>query len=98
MSAKWINPTTRQEVETALDAGKLYAEWVVGKWWQVRRNGQTQTWKRDPGRFRIPFKVGFKGCGAIDQNTLASYNKGLRIAASRKDAESPLPAQTNVGG
>lgn len=30
-----------------------------------RRNGATQTWKRDPGRFRVPVKYGLYGYGAI---------------------------------
>lgn len=84
---KWTNPTNRQAVEAALDAGRLYAEYFKGRWWQCRRNGKTQTWKRDPHRFSIPFKVGLKYYGAIDQDTLTNAYTGLRIANSREDAE-----------
>src|SRR5215470_1573103 len=45
---------TRQELETALDAGKLFAHMRNGKWWRLRRNGKTQTWKTRPTEFRIP--------------------------------------------
>jgi hypothetical protein len=34
---------------------------------QVRRNGQTKTWKTRPGEFRIPVKYGFKECFYITQ-------------------------------
>jgi hypothetical protein len=35
---------------------------VGGKWYDIRRNGQTKTWKRDPGKVEIPCKVGFREC------------------------------------
>lgn len=50
---------TREQFEAWLDAGQLqtciqYAKEV--KWYDCRRNGATQTWKRDPQRFEIPVK------------------------------------------
>lgn len=56
---------TRQEIETALDAGRLRLRQPDGNLWQVRRNGATQTWKTRPGEFRIPVKAGFKSYGSI---------------------------------
>lgn len=53
-------------VEAYLDAGKLYTETRKGTLWQIRRNGQTKTWKREPGRFEIPVKAGFRECFRID--------------------------------
>lgn len=35
---------------------------------RARRNGQTKTWKREPGRFRIPVKYGLKQCFYIEWN------------------------------
>lgn len=56
------------DFDAALDAGRL---WVRsrgrGKWYRVRRNGATKRWKRQPGRFRIPVKVGLRQCLAIDE-------------------------------
>jgi hypothetical protein len=56
---------TREELETALDRGQLQVcadgrgKWY-GKWYDIRRNGQTKTWKREPGKVEIPCKVGFR--------------------------------------
>ena len=68
---------TRIEIETALDEGRLQAQMVNGNWWDVRRNGQTKTWKTRPTEFRIPVKMGCKslmlryfGCDYIDQNNM----------------------------
>ena len=36
-----------------------------GKIYRWRRNGQTQTWKRSPERFRIPVKYGLYQYGQI---------------------------------
>jgi hypothetical protein len=58
---------TRAEIERALDAGRLKARMSNGNLWSVRRNGATKTWKREPGRYRIPVKFGFKGYGTIDE-------------------------------
>jgi hypothetical protein len=36
---------------------------------RVRRNGKTQTWKRDTERFLIPVKYGYKRCLYITNET-----------------------------
>jgi hypothetical protein len=61
---------TREELETALDAGKLYVKMNNGKYWRCRRNGKTQLWKTRPNEFRIPVKFGFRYCDAITHNDL----------------------------
>lgn len=67
-------PLTRANVEAYLDAGQLYVQMANGRWWRIRRNGRTQTWKRDATRFRIPIKAGLKSCGDIsDANVLGQY-------------------------
>lgn len=63
---------TRNEVETALDSGKLKVRMNNGNLWTVRRNGRTQTWKTRPNDFRIPIKYGFRGTGAITPDSLNS--------------------------
>lgn len=56
-------PLTRQEFETALDAGRVEANMGGGKWWRARRNGATKLWKTRPNEFRIPVKAGFRATG-----------------------------------
>jgi hypothetical protein len=55
----------RNEIETALDAGRISVRMRNGKFWKVRRNGVTKTWIRKPNEFRIPVKFGFRGHDAI---------------------------------
>lgn len=57
----------RTTFETALDAGNLWIAMRNGRFWRARRNGRTQLWKRSPERFSIPFKVGLKEAGRIDE-------------------------------
>lgn len=56
---------TREEVERALDEGRLYVKATRGASYKCRRNGRTQTWKTRPDDYRIPFKFGFKDHGAL---------------------------------
>jgi hypothetical protein len=56
---------TRENVNELLDSGMLYAQMSSGNWWRARRNGKTQTWKRDASRIRIPVKMGLKSCASI---------------------------------
>lgn len=41
---------------------------------RARRNGATKTWKREPGRFRIPVKHGLKYCFYIELHNAAEWN------------------------
>ena len=41
---------------------------------KVRRNGKTQTWKRDADRFRIPIKHGLYSYGEITQDNAGSFH------------------------
>lgn len=54
-----------------VESGKVTAYSLASRFWhrtktyaggvralEVRRNGKTQTWKRQPGKFRIPCKYG----------------------------------------
>ena len=66
----WAIPQTRADVEAALDGGKLFLAMQGGRWWKARRNGATKLWKREPDRFVIPVKAGFKATGRVDQTWL----------------------------
>lgn len=74
---------TREQFETALDAGTL--ETLIRgrepKWYRVRRNGQTKTWKRDPERFEIPVKFRFKDCMRVKSEHFHDHtvNEWFRI-------------------
>lgn len=58
---------TRANVESLLDRGEVEAAIHGGRWWRIRRNGRTQTWKTDANRIRIPVKAGLRSCGAITE-------------------------------
>lgn len=58
-------PLTRANVDAYLDAHELCAQMGNGRWWRIRRNGKTQTWKRSPDSFRVPIKAGLKSYGDI---------------------------------
>lgn len=71
-------PSSRQEAETALDAGKLFVQMTRERFWQARRNGATQTWKTRPDDFHIPLKVGFRSTGQFTQRDI--HNLTYRVA------------------
>ncbi len=84
----WRNPHCIRDAEKALDEGKLYTAMSGGKFWLARRNGKTQTWKRDQERIRIPVKCGFRLCGELSHITFSPRDL-WRIADSREEAEGP---------
>lgn len=58
---------TRDNIDMLLDHRCIATAMSHGKWWCIRRNGETQKWKRDPMRIRIPFKAGLRVYGAITE-------------------------------
>jgi hypothetical protein len=58
---------TRQNVDLLLDRGLIEIAMTSGKWWSIRRNGATKTFKKDAARIYIPFKYGFKFYGNITE-------------------------------
>lgn len=68
---------TRQEIETALDSHVLQARAPNGKWYDVRRNGRTKLWKREPDRFSIPVKCGLRDCWRIENEVMNSGYYGV---------------------
>lgn len=61
-------PITRDNIDALLDSGSLEVEMSSGRWWQIRRNGATRRWKRDPSRIYVPFKAGLRVYGAITES------------------------------
>ena len=54
-----------ETIDSLLDSGRLYVKMRNGNWWQLRRNGATKRWKRDPERFYVGVKAGLHVYDAI---------------------------------
>ena len=77
--------TTFTEAETALDRGRLQ---VLGRngWYDIRRNGATKRWKRQPHRASIPVKLGFLECFRLEfDDTQGGCLMPLRIRPDNFD-------------
>jgi hypothetical protein len=60
---------TRDEIESALDSGRLWLRATrANNAIRCRRNGRTQTWKTRHKEFSIPIKFGFRGTGRVDHS------------------------------
>ena len=66
----------RADLDQYLDRGLISVAMRNGRWWTIRRNGRTQTWKRDANRIRIPFKAGLYVYGAITETDFVSEREG----------------------
>lgn len=67
---------TREQFEAALDGGTLETRILQRggpRWYRVRRNGRTQTWKRSPSRFEIPIKFRYRDTMRV---TNAHFSRG----------------------
>ena len=65
---------TREQAETAQEFHENGASNCDGTCRRWRRNGQTQTWKRQPDRFRIPVKHGMYAYGAITEENAGRFH------------------------
>jgi hypothetical protein len=64
-----VTPETAMTASTFYHRTKRYsAKNGKGRAIQVRRMGATKTWKRQPGKFRIPVKFGMKDSFYIDND------------------------------
>lgn len=70
---------TRQDLERALDGGFLFGEMSNGRFWPLRRNGKTRTWKRDPVRFEIPVKAGINRCATLTNDNMQSGSWRIEV-------------------
>jgi hypothetical protein len=66
-------PSDLAAIEAALDSGRVQAEMTNGRWWRVRRNGATKTWKTRPGEFRIPIKAGLRSCAYLTETNVQHF-------------------------
>ncbi len=69
---------TRENTEHLLATYRLQIMGRGGRWYDVRRNGATQRWKRQPLRASIPCKVGFYECFRIEFNERGETYETLR--------------------
>ena len=63
---------TRQQALTARAFHEDHEQ--GGKVYRWRRNGATQTWKRQPERFRIPVKYGLRSYGQITEAEASRFH------------------------
>lgn len=63
------------EQAKALKPGDILID-DLGKRWKV--NGQPQTWKRSPGRVRVPLKHGLYAYDQLDETSLHLVKMGER--------------------
>lgn len=68
--------SSHQQVRYEIEQGSIWARMGNGRYWQVRCNGATQTWKRDLFRYRIPVKAGLRACGEITNATVIGHCDG----------------------
>jgi hypothetical protein len=61
-------------VEAALDKGELYIKMASGRWWRMRRNGQTKRWVTRPDHWAIPVKYGLKQCATLLHSWQLGYH------------------------
>lgn len=68
-----IQALSLEQIESNLDAHCLKAVMRTSangySLWSVRRNGRTRLWKRQPLRFEIPVKIGFRNYARITPDT-----------------------------
>jgi hypothetical protein len=78
--------TDIRDVEHALQHGCLWIKTSRNRYWRLRRNGCTKTWKRDLNRFRIPVKAGLYVYSAVTNDTvIGDYDSGKDIIFATDD-------------
>jgi hypothetical protein len=60
---------SRQQFETALDAGNVEVLALNGKWYRARRNGKTKVW-HTRNDWEVPIKFGFSACSRVDNRNI----------------------------
>jgi hypothetical protein len=63
---------TQEEFEAALDGRRLWIrEWegLRARWYLVRRNGVTKTWKKDGSKWTVPIKWKLKSTARVTEKT-----------------------------
>ena len=70
----------KHEVESALDQHHVWGAMRNGRWWKVRRNGQTKLWKTRPDDWSIPVKAGLKSHAYLTQESTFGLNADFVIS------------------
>lgn len=67
---------TRDNIDALLDRHAIqYYSPHRGKWYDIRRNGQTKRWKRDASRITVPCKIGFREAFQITEADFRSHDR-----------------------
>ena len=78
--------TDKFDTDHAIDHGCLWAKMSNGRYWRLRRNGRTQTWKRNLARFRIPVKAGMYVYDEITNETpIGNWDSGANYIFANDD-------------
>ena len=75
---------TLPELEALLDSSQIECLMGSGRWWRLRRNGQTKRWKRDESRFRIPVKAGLRSYTYLTEDDLEHFGRDFRQAEGQR--------------
>jgi hypothetical protein len=77
---------SHQHVTAELDAGHVWVRMNNGRYWKLRRNGATKTWKRDLFRYRIPVKAGMYVYAEITNETeIGTFDSSAAFIYSSAD-------------
>lgn len=76
---------TREEFETALDAGTLWVRVPLGpdRWYRCRRNGRTKLWKRLASRFEIPIAYRYRDTVRVSDRDWPRINYWFKISEEK---------------
>ncbi len=66
---------TYEDALTTREFWHMFATNADGTPVRCRRNGATKTWKREPGKFRIPVKYGLKNCFYVNFESSLAHGK-----------------------
>jgi hypothetical protein len=97
-------PTGDVDARSALTANVFYhrtMKYADGRTAiQVRRNGRTKIWKRQPDKFSIPVKYGFRDCFYIDNRNAADWSTEPieRLPSARERARQARERQQGEQG
>lgn len=72
--------SSHQQVRYEIEQGSIWVRVSSAasgaRYWKVRTNGATKTWKRDLFRYRIPVKAGLKSYSEITNETEIGHCDG----------------------
>ena len=79
-------PSSAEQVRYELNHGCLWIRMNNNRYWRLRANGATKTWKRDTFRYRIPVKAGMYVFSEITNETeIGTFDSLMPIINSEAD-------------